>query len=207
MLGLKTGVVKIGIPSNLSVIYLSKFITEFRQSHPSIKIEIISESMSELIEMVQLQSIDLIIDNQPINLNDKNKLEVKYLKSYMQCFVTSQKYYSDKVLSAENISTLPLIITSQKSEEIKLLKNSTPELKINPCIEAGSAEAMIKLIKDGNGIGLTQEEYVKEEIENGTLKKLNINFSLPKLDIYCGYFKETLANAPKKFIECIISKN
>jgi len=206
MSGLKTGVVKIGISSSLSVLYLSKIITDFKQNYPNIKIEIINGSTRELLNMIQLQNIDLIIDNQPI-FNDKNKMEVKYLKSFSQCFVTTEKYYSENVLSVENINNLPLIVTSSKAEEIKLLKNACLDLKINPIIEAGSPEAMIKLIKLGNGIGLTQDEYVKSDIESATLKKLNINFALPKLDIYCGYFKETLANAPKKFIEWIISKN
>ena len=102
---------------------------------------------------------------------------------------------------------MPLVITSSGSEEIKLLKNSIPELKISPIIEAGSNEAMLKLVKDGNGIGYIQEEYIQDELTTGSLKKLNVNFMLPKLDLYCGYFTETLAFASKKFIECLISKN
>lgn len=207
VLGLKTGVVKIGVASNLAVIYLSKIITEFRQVYPDVKIEIFNGQTSNLLEMIQLQNIDLIIDNQPIMMSENNKLEVKYIKSYQQCFISSQKYFSDNVLSSENINEFPLIITSQKSEEVKLLKNSSPEIKINPVIEAGNSETMLKLVKDGNGIGFTQEEYVKSEIEMGLVKKLSVNFSLPKLDVYCGYFRETLSNASKKFIEWIISKN
>lgn len=204
MMGLKTGVVKIGIPSKLSVIYLSKIITEFRQIYPNIKIEIYSDKYDDLLEMIELQSIDVLFDDQPII---SNKMEVRYLKSYPQCFFTIDKFYQDKIYSIENINNLPLIIPSLSCEEVKLLKNSNPELKINPLIQSGSSETMIKLIKDGNGIGFTQEEYIKTELESGLLKKLNINFPLPKLDIYYAFSKETLANAPKKFIEWIISKN
>ena len=52
-----------------------------------------------------------------------------------------------------------------------------------------------------------EEDYVKNDLELGLLKKLNINFEIPKLDIYCGYFLDTMAYAPKKFIEWLISKN
>jgi DNA-binding transcriptional LysR family regulator len=80
MLGLKTGVVKTGIPSYLSVIYLSKIITEFRQAYPNIKIEIVSKPIPDLINMLQTQNIDIVVDSQPIS-TDKSKLEIKYLKS------------------------------------------------------------------------------------------------------------------------------
>ena len=66
---------------------------------------------------------------------------------------------------------------------------------------------MLKLVREGNGVGYCQEEYVAEDLESGKLKKLNINFTLPKLDIYAGYITDTLAFAPKKFIEFLISKN
>ena len=92
---------------------------------------------------------------------------------------------------------MPLVISSQTSEEIKLLKNAFTNIKINPVIETWTTESMIKLVKDGNGVGYTQEDFVAEDIEKGTLKKLNLSFALPKLDIYCGYISETLAYAPK----------
>ena len=66
---------------------------------------------------------------------------------------------------------------------------------------------MLKLVREGNGVGYCQEEYIKEDLENGTLKKLDVLFTLPKLDIYSGYIVDTLAFAPKKFVEFLSSKN
>ena len=206
MAGLKTGVVKIGAPANISVLYLSDIVSEFRQKYPNIKIEIVSKPMTELVGMLQTQNIDILLDSQPIS-TDKAKTEVKFLKSFSHCFITTDKYYTDKLVGVETINNLPLIVSSQSAEEIKLLKNAISDIKINPVIESWTTEAMIKFVKQGNGIGYTQEDYVKEELEAGTLKKFNLSFTPPKLDIYCGYFQETLAYAPKKFIEFLISKN
>lgn len=206
MAGLKTGVVKIGIPSYLSVIYLSNIITEFRQSYPNIKIEIVSKPAIDLVSMLQTQNIDIMIDSSPIT-TEKSKIQVKYLKSFSHCFVTTDKFYTEKLISVDNINNLPLIISSQSSEEIKLLKNAFTDIKINPIIEAWTTETILKLVKNGNGVGYTQEEYVQEELANGTLKKLKLSFTPPKLDIYCGYFNDTLAYAPKKFIDFLISKD
>lgn len=206
MAGLKTGIVRIGTHSYLSVLFLSKIITEFRQKFPNIKIEITCKSSNELLSMLQTQNIDVLIENQPI-MFEKGNIEVKYLKSFSHCFISTEKFSNGKVFTLDSIGNLPLIISSNNSEEIKLLKNSLPELKINPIIEAGSAEAVLKLVKDGNGIGYIQEEYAKADIENEIVKKLDISFSLPKLDVYCGYTVDMPAYAPKKFIEWIISKN
>lgn len=206
MAGLKTGAVKIGAPSYISVLYLADVISEFREQYPNIKIEIVSKSMPDLIAMLQTQNIDIVIDCQPIP-TDKSKTEVKYLTSFAHCFVTTDKYYTNKLVGIEALNTLPLIICSQTSEEIKLLKNAMSEIKINPVIESWTTETLVKLVKEGNGVGYVQEAYVKDELENGTLKKLNISFTPPKLDIYCGYISDTLAYAPKKFIDFVLARN
>lgn len=206
MAGLKTGVVKIGIPSYLTVLFLSDVITDFRIKYPNVKIEIVSKPIPDLITMLQTQNIDIVIDSQPIS-TEKSTTSIKYLKSYNHCFFTTDKYYSDKSFGIDNINNLPLIIPSQNSEEIKLLKTSVVGLKINPVIEAWTTESMIKLVKEGNGVGYCQEEYIKNELENGTLKKLNLLFTPPKLDIYAGYMVDTLAFAPKKFIEFLSTKD
>ncbi len=205
MAGLKTGVVKVGVPSYLAVLFLSDVITEFRQKSPNIKIEIVSKPIPDLISMLQTQNLDIVIDSQPISADKKT--EIKYLKSYPHCFFSTDKYYNDKPLGIDGLANLPLIISSQNSEEIKLLKNATQGVKINPIIESWTTEAMIKLVKEGNGVGYCQEDYIAEDVKNGTLKKFNLNFTLPKLDIYCGYMTDTLAYAPKKFIEFLISKS
>lgn len=206
MAGLKTGVVKIGIPSYLTVLFLSNIITDFRAKYPNVKIEIVSKPIPDLITMLQTQNIDIVIDSQPIT-TEKSSMDIKYLKSYSHCFFTTDKYYTEKSLGTESINNLPLIISSQGSEEIKQLKNSVVGIKINPVIEAWTTESMIKLVKEGNGVGYCQEEYIKEELENGTLKKLNLLFAPPKLDIYSGYITDTLAFAPKRFIEFLSTKD
>lgn len=150
--------------------------------------------------MLQTQNIDILIDSQPI-ATERSSMNIKYLKSYSHCFFTTDKYYSEKSFGVENINNLPLIISSQNAEEIKNLKNSVVGIKINPIVETWTTESMIKLVRDGNGIGYCQEDYIKDELKAGTLKKLNLLFALPKLDIYCGYIVDTLAFAPKKFIE------
>ena len=113
----------------------------------------------------------------------------------------------EKPMGIDSINNLPLIISSQGAEEIKLLKNTVIGLKINPIIESWTPESMLKLVREGNGVGFCQEDYIKDELENGSLKKLNVLFTLPKLDIYSGYVVDTLAFAPKKFVEFLSTKN
>lgn len=203
---LKSGIIKIGIPSHLSVLYLSNEITEFRKANPDVKIEIISRPINDLMLLLLSQNVDLIIDSEPI-ISDRSKIDIKYLASFEHCFFTTEKFYSDSTFCIEEINNSPLIITSKFSEEIRLLKNAVGHIKINPIIEAGTTESIIKLVKAGNGIGYAQEEYIKEDLESGKLFKLNLAFTLPKLDIYCGYVSENLAFAPKKFIEFLSEKD
>lgn len=205
MAELKTGIIKIGIPSYLSVLYLSNIISGFRQKYRDVKIEIISKPISDLLIMLQSQNVDLIIDSEPVCC-EKSKIDVKYLASYAHCFFTTDKFYKETPFCIEAINNSPLIITSQSSEEIRLLKNVVGNIRIDPVIEAGTTESIIRLVKDGNGIGYAQEEYIKDELNDGKLKKLNLTFTLPKLDIYCGYITENLAFAPNTFIKYLTGK-
>ncbi len=205
MAELKTGIIKVGIPSHLSVLYVSQIITGFRKKYHDVKIEIVNKPISDLMVLLQSQNVDVIIDSEPMDY-ERTKIDVKYLASYPHCFFTTDKYYKDSPFCTEAINNSPLIITSSNSEEIRLLKNAVGNIKIDPIIEAGTPEAIVRLVKDNNGIGYAQEEYIKEELENGSLKKLELTFMLPKLDIYCGYITENLAFAPKTFIEYITGK-
>ena len=101
-----------------------------------------------------------------------------------------------KLLIDKNMTKTELMDETGLSSRIiaKLSKNETV-----------TTETLVKLVKDGNGVGYIQEEYVRGDLENGSLKKLNISFTPPKLDIYCGYISDTLAYAPKKFIDYVLS--
>ncbi|MBQ8451739.1 MAG: LysR family transcriptional regulator [Clostridia bacterium] len=206
MAGLNTGYVKIGAPAYISVIFLSKIITEFRKEHPNVKIEIVNKPINELNNMLSSQNLDIIFDSSPVT-GEKNRVETTYIKSYEHCFVATDKFYTGKTLGIEGVNNLPLIITSQTSEEIKLLKSTYVDIKINPIIEAASADAVIKFVKDGNGVGYIQEDYVAQDLATGELKKINLAFSTPKLDVYCGYLTNEISYAPKKFLEFLMQKN
>ncbi len=206
MAGLKTGIVKIGTPAYLSALYLADIITEFHAEHPNLKIEIVNRPTAELTALLQSQNIDILIDSQPISF-EKGKIEIKFLKSYSNCFFASDRFWTDKKLGVDAINSMPLIVSSASSDEIKLLKSTVPDLKLNPVIEACSTETILKLVKKGNGIGYITEDYIKDDLENGSLKKFDVLFTLPKLDVYCSYTSDTIAYAAKRFIEWVISKN
>lgn len=204
MAGLKTGVVKIGAQSHIAALFLTDMVTEFRKKYPNIKIEIVSRSQADLVAMLQTQNLDIVLSSSPLSI-EKSNVDVTYLKSYSNCFFCTDKYYTDALVGVNAISNYPLIISSLASEEIRILKGAVPDLKIAPVIETWTTETLVRLVKAGNGIGFTQEDYIAEDLKNGTLKKFNTSFTLPKFDIYCTSVKESLAFAPKKFIEFLSS--
>lgn len=200
MAGLKTGVVKIGAESHIAALFLTDMVTEFKKKYPNIKIEIVSRPISDLLAMLQTQNLDMVLDSSPLAA-DKLKVEVKYLKSYSHCFFGTDKFHTSSLVGIDALANFPLIISSISSEEIRILKGAVPDLKLNPVIETWTTETMVRMVKSGNGIGYTQEDYIAEDLANGTLKKFNTSFTLPKLDIYCASVKDSLAYAPKKFVE------
>lgn len=202
MTKLKSGIIKVGIPSYLSVVYISQLIADFHKMYPEIKIEVINKPISDLLLMLQTQNIDILINNEPVEY-EKLKIEIRYYNSFEHCFFAPVDYPQEKPLCIEDFNNMPLIITNQFSEEVRLLKNAVGNIKINPIIEAGTADSVIKLVKTNHCIGYTQEIYIKDELEAKLFKKLKLTFTPPKLDIYISYILDGMAPAPKQFIEFI----
>ena len=203
MAGLKTGVVRIGIPTYLSVLFLSKIITEFREQYPNIKIEIISKNSRELVSLFQSQSIDVLIDSEPVVTESTAKTKTNFLKSYSHCFFSAPNQSKYTKLKVTDLRSAPIIISSISSEEVEVLKRAIKNQTINPIIESGSTESTIKLVLNGNGIGYSQREYVEDYLKNQTLKEIPTIFTLPKIDVYLNYISDPLTNAAKKFINFI----
>ena len=75
---------------------------------------------------------------------------------------------------------------------------------LNPQIEVAVHDLLIRFASIHLGISCVIEEFSKEEIERGIIKKINLNPPLPKRSIGYAYLKNApLSHAAKAFIDLI----
>ena len=121
-------------------------------------------------------------------------------------FVCGPNYEKKVAYSWEDLADLPLILLEKNaSSRLFLEDNLTPlNISLNPLIEVAVHDLLIRLASIHLGISCVIEEFSKEELERGIIKKLNLSPPLPKRSIGYAYIKNApLSYAAKAFIDLI----
>lgn len=196
----------IGAQSHIVRYYLLEKIEKFRKEYPNIKIRILDLSTRELLEALEKHSVDLVIDSSPIETiyNNTTVKPVAYLDT---CFIKSFKnknvIQSPKSLTKENI-ILPLPRSSLRKILEKELENDNIELM--PMLEFETEELIIESVKRNLGVGFVVENAIKREIEEGHINKIELNYTLPKVEINLICVESYLPRIAKIFINEFINK-
>ena len=200
---LNIGCIKIGLPSELSISYLSEYIVDFRNKYPGIKFEIISSSSSNMLEMLETRKLDLIFDYLPVDT--KRNISKITLTKLNNCFV-----YNKKVLGNLNINEIcdlknySLLLPTKTLTTRKKLNEYLESQNINliPTIESNNFETLFELVKNGLGIGYFIEDEIKNKIETDDYEIIEFK-DLPSVDVCSIYIEDFLTTASKKFIESL----
>lgn len=202
---LEYGAINIGASKTIIHEFLMPYIKSFHKDYPNINIRIFTDKTSDLIKKSKMGLIDVIFTNMPFNL--PNEFESINVMNLHDCFVANQNfnYLKNKVIDKDSFQKLPLLILTKgainriRLDDYCVINN----MIIKTEMEFGSNTLIKEFTIAGFGIGMLTEEHVKEEINNGDLFKLNINFKLK--DKYLGliYNKDNLNLVSKKFIKYI----
>lgn len=200
---LKSGVIRIGVPTHIGTCFLSQYIENFNRMYPGIKYEIINLSTSNMIYMLETRKLDLIVDNLPIESN-RFKLDVYNLIDLENCFVASKKYfgYLKNNIKIKDLDKLPFIISNSNSSIRRELDKYLEKfnVKINSIIDAWTTETMIDFVKRGMGVGYFIKKSVVDLIETGDFITFDFNHSLPKIKVCIAYIPEFQTFASREFI-------
>ena len=199
---LNVGTIRIGVPSHIGFIYLSKYVYEFRNMYPNIKFSIISKTMPEMIEMLETRKLDLIIGTLPIN-SDKKITKIN-LARLSNCFAYNKKILKDvRINSIKDLNKYPLILPSTTSIIRTKLTEYLDKLNIRlePIVEASTTEIMLEMVRRGIGIGYFIENTISSQVDNENFEIITFDDELPISDIYCVYIDDFIPIATKKFIE------
>ena len=201
---LNKGKISIGVPSQIGSFYIFEDITNFHKKYPNIEITIISKTTTQLLKLLEQHEIDFIIDTSPINTKIDNII-IQPLIEVENCFVAKSDTLIDvdKIKTIKDLAKYPLVLPIKGTDNRKQLDKifEKNNLELNDVINIHTSEMIAGSIKKDLGIGYIIYDVVKDNVENGEFKIINIKEKLPKITINLVYIEKYLTIAPKFFIE------
>lgn len=208
MLSLETGLIRIGISNTLTQNYLLDYIKIFNDRYPKIKIQIYTNPTCELLINARNHALDFIILNLPYDIPED--FTKKILMETHDTLVSASSRTIPEKITLDNINDYPLIIMARNSNTRYFLDNYFLSYKmvLSPEMELASYQLVTKFIEKDLGIGFLTKEFITKQLEDGTLKELNTNITLPSRAIGLVWLKDkTLSVAATKFVEILGSNN
>lgn len=208
MLSLETGLIRIGISNTLTQNYLLEYIKIFNERYPKIKIQIYTNPTCELLIKARNHTLDFIILNLPYDIPED--FTKKILIDTHDTLVSASTRSIKEEITFDNINDYPLIIMARNSNTRYFLDNYflSHKMVLNPEMELASYQLVTKFIEKDLGIGFVTKEFIKKQLEEGTLLELKTNIVLPSRAIGMVWLKDkNLSVVATKFAEILGSSN
>lgn len=196
---LEHGTVSIGCLSHISSLYLMERIEAFKNKYPGIKIQILSASSEQLMELLQLHKLNFIIDTSIPN-TIYNNVEIKFLKDFDTIFISNRKMEVNNLKELEHKKwILPFDYTGTRKRLDKTLEKYN--ISIKSSMELDVTDLIIDAVKRNLGVGYVIKDAVSEELKNNNVYQINTDIKLPKTSIYLINLKGQLTRADKILIK------
>lgn len=199
----------IGAGESLSIYRLGKILKEYKQSFPKVNIILKNSICSELRSKLHSGELDIIFTIEP-EIIDKD-LVVKNLKDESMVIISSPD--ADLEFLSKNFKSEDAresIIFSEKGCSFRIayenyLKGNKIKY-VNP-LEFSSIETIKKCVMNGLGISFLPFYTVRNEINEGSLKMIELKEPLDKFRTQLAYHKDKSISLPMSKLIEITSKN
>ena len=203
---LEAGELKIAAGDTITTHFLLKYLEDFHARYPEIRIEMANSYSSQMLSQVKAGKADLAFVNMPIK---DDELLIKPCFEINDVFVCGPGFEEKASYQWEDLAALPLILIEKNAASRHFLEDNFNQknITLNPQIEVAVHDLLIRFASIHLGISCVVEEFSKDELEQGIIKKLTLNPPLPKRSIGYAYLKNApLSYAARAFIDLINKK-
>ena len=198
------GHLKIGVSSTLCKYLLLPYLKEFIHQNPHISISISCQSTNETLQLLEDNKIDIGLIGKPDNLRN---IHFDYLEEIEDIFVAAKDYLRN--LKARGVpkdsilqnSTLMLLDKNNMTRQYidDYLQNN--QIVIKDSIDISDMDLLIEFARIGVGVACVIRNFVKADLENGTLIEIPLGFPIHKREV--GFAYKTTAKPSKSLAEFI----
>lgn len=202
---LESGVLKIAAGDTITTNFLLKYLEQFHNLYPDIRIEMANSYSAGTLSLVKEGKADLAFVNMPLEDDD---LVIEPCLEINDMFVCGPDFEMKSSYSWDDVAELPLILLEKHSSSRRFIDNLFAEknMSLDPQIEVAVHDLLIRFASIHLGISCVIEQFSAEELNNGLVKKLPLDPPLPTRSIGCAYLKNApLSYSAKAFMDLIMN--
>ena len=204
-----TGVVRICASDTVSTHFLLPYIKAYHEKYPDVNLVLENCTSSETAELLKNKKGDVGFVNLPLDDSDINLSSV--VMQLHDTFVASPKFcdLAKETVDLRRLQDYPLLMLELSTATRQAIVSfaHSQGIHLHPEIELASLELMTEMAKSGLGIACIPREFVKHEIENGSLVEIKTNPTLPSRAIGLALPKgDSMTFAVKEFVKMVGGK-
>lgn len=201
---LGVGHLKIGVSSTLCKYLLLPYLKEFIRQNPHISISISCQSTNDTLKLLEDNKIDIGLIGKPENLKN---IHFDFLEEIEDIFVAAKDYLrnlkargiqKDHILQSSTLMLLDKNNMTRQYIDDYLQEN---QIIIKDSIDISDMDLLIDFARIGVGVACVIKNFVREDLENGTLMEIPLGFPIHKREV--GFAYKTTTTPSKSLAEFI----
>ena len=201
---LGVGHLKIGVSSTLCKYLLLPYLKEFIRQNPHISISISCQSTNDTLKLLEDNKIDIGLIGKPENLKN---IHFYFLEEIEDIFVAAKDYLrnlkargiqKDHILQSSTLMLLDKNNMTRQYIDDYLQEN---QIIIKDSIDISDMDLLIDFARIGVGVACVIKNFVREDLENGTLMEIPLGFPIHKREV--GFAYKTTTKPSKSLAEFI----
>ena len=201
---LGVGHLKIGVSSTLCKYLLLPYLKEFIRQNPHISISISCQSTNDTLKLLEDNKIDIGLIGKPENLKN---IHFDFLEEIEDIFVAAKGYLrnlkargiqKDHILQSSTLMLLDKNNMTRQYIDDYLQEN---QIIIKDSIDISDMDLLIDFARIGVGVACVIKNFVREDLENGTLVEIPLGFPIHKREV--GFAYKTTTKPSKSLAEFI----
>ena len=196
-----TGIVRICASDTVSTHFLLPYIKEYHEKYPNVNLILQNGTSNETIDLLKSHKGDIGFVNLPIDDSDINLSNT--VMQLHDTFVASDKFCElfGEVVDLKRLQDYPLLMLELSTATRQAIVSfaHSQGVHLHPEIELASLERI--------GIACIPREFVKHELEEGSVKEIITNPALPTRAVGLALPKnERMTFAVREFIKLLNDK-
>ena len=201
---LGVGHLKIGVSSTLCKYLLLPYLKEFIRQNPHISISFSCQSTNDTLKLLEDNKIDIGLIGKPENLKN---IHFDFLEEIEDIFVAAKDYLrnlkargiqKDHILQSSTLMLLDKNNMTRQYIDDYLQEN---QIIIKDSIDISDMDLLIDFARIGVGVACVIKNFVREDLENGTLVEIPLGFPIHKREV--GFAYKTTTKPSKSLAEFI----
>ena len=198
------GTLTIGASDTVTSLFLTPYLETFHRKHPGIRLKIVSGRSAKVLSLLKSGAVDIAFASSPAD----SAVDSWPCFSTHSVFVAGSQYPCDfdHAHTRQEIADFPLILLERKASsrvflEQEFLKSG---VTLNPEIELSSRSLLVSLARIGLGVAGVTEEFVRRDLEKGSIRVLKTDFEIPSRTVdMCTLREVSPTAAASRFIEMV----